>query len=352
MKMKRISATSMKDAMALALRELGEDAILIDTQKTVNGLIVTFAIDAEEEFNFDDTKEIAERSTPFRPEIEKPAVSRVELEHPALLLLKDALAYHSLSEGLSARILEHCYRVALKPGSLIDVAEHTLAQALTSNVRFNPISIQMDNTPPRALMLVGPHGAGKTSTIAKLATELTLRKKPVHLISTDTERLGGADSLAMLADMLNCTFNVSETRAHLKSLLSQNQGKAWVLIDTAGANIYEFAQLKALGEFASLQGVEPVLTCPAGLDPAEAVEMASVFNFIHIERVIVTRLDAVRRMGSAFGALTTGGYAFANYTNSAIPTDTCQPMTATALASLMLRHARERLTHEPKRSHA
>ena len=33
MKMKRISAANIKDAMALARRELGEDAVLIDTQK-------------------------------------------------------------------------------------------------------------------------------------------------------------------------------------------------------------------------------------------------------------------------------------------------------------------------------
>ena len=31
-------------------------------------------------------------------------------------------------------------------------------------------------------------------------------------------------------------------------------------------NIYEFQQLKALGELAGLQGIEPILTCPAGMD--------------------------------------------------------------------------------------
>ena len=43
-----------------------------------------------------------------------------------------------------------------------------------------------------------------------------------------------------------------------------------------GANIYEFAQLKALGEFAGLQGVEPILTCAAGMDSAKPLKTASV----------------------------------------------------------------------------
>jgi flagellar biosynthesis protein FlhF len=353
MKMKRISAANMKDAMTLARRELGEDVVLIDTHKTAGGVIVTFAIDQEDEdFGFEQAAEIAERTTPFRPAIQKPATSKVEIDHPAHVLLKDVMEYHSISSGLSARILEHALRIPSKPDSLIDVAENALTQSLTSNIRFNPIVTNSGILPQRALMLVGPHGAGKTSTIAKLATQLTLQKKPVHLISTDTERLGGTESLQLLANMLKCPFTVGENRAHLKSLLTQTHGKAWVLIDSAGANIYEFAPLKALGEFASLQGVEPILTCPAGLDAAEAIEMASVFNFINIERMLITRLDAVRRLGSAFGALTTGGYALANYTNSAIPTDACYPMTASALAHLMLRYAREKLTHEPKRSHS
>ncbi|MBX9726556.1 MAG: hypothetical protein K2X09_04750, partial [Rickettsiales bacterium] len=105
---------------------------------------------------------------------------------------------------------------------------------------------------------------------------------------------------------------------------------------------YEFAPMKALGEFASLQQVEPILTCPAGMDADEAQEMASVFDFLAIERMIVTRLDAVRRLKSVFTAVATGGYAFSNLTNSATPTDSCQPLTPIALARLMLRHERER----------
>ncbi len=344
MKMKRISAATIKDAMALARRELGDDAVLIDSQKAGSGVIVTFAIDKADEQLFDEPLAAAETVVPFTPAIQKPAVSRVEMKHPAHALVQEALTYHAVPSVLHTRLMEQAQQAALKPDSLIEVAEQALSYALTANIRFNPIATTSKTAPTRALMLVGPHGAGKTSTIAKLATELTLRKQPVHLVSTDNERLGGAESLQILASLLKCNISVSDSRAHLKALLAKTQGKEWVLIDSSGANIYEFAQLKALGEFASLQGVEPILTCPAGMDPAEAMEMASVFSFVNIERMIITRLDAVRRMGSVFAALTTGGYALADLTNSAVPTDACQPISAPVLARLMLRHVRERLT--------
>jgi flagellar biosynthesis protein FlhF len=192
-------------------------------------------------------------------------------------------------------------------------------------------------------MLVGPHGAGKTSTLAKLATELTLAGEHVVLISTDMERLGGAEALQKVAEILKCDFYACEKRQQLKILLQQYLGKAWVLIDSAGANIYEFAQMKQLGEFAGLQGVEPILTCPAGMDADEAAEMASVFDFLSIDRMLITRLDAARRLKSMFTTITTGGYALAGYTHSAIPSDALQSLTPIALSRLMLRHARERL---------
>lgn len=352
MKMKKISAVTMKDAMELARRELGENAVLIDSKKAASGggLIVTFAIEEDDHLLLDDAplpQSVPNYADilPFTPEIPKPATAKVELAHPAYQILHEALEYHRLPAPLREKLTQHIERQSLVPDALIDVAETALAKALTALLPFKPIALAEDTAPARALMLVGPHGAGKTATIAKLATTLTLQKKPVVIISTDTERMGGVDALSTLGSLLKCEVVVSDSRAHLKNLVAKLSGKAWVLVDSAGANIYEFSALKVLGEFASLQGVEPVLTCPAGMDREEAEEMAAVFQFLTIERMIITRLDATRRLSSVFAALTAGGYALANFTNSASPTDACQPFSAAALARLMLRQARERLTH-------
>lgn len=348
MKMKRISAATIQEALATARRELGDDAVLLETKKTTNpkGVVVTFAIDAPDEalFDNDNLYDDPAEIIPFRSEITRATTAKVEISHPALGLIHDALDYHHVPDALREKITETLYKINLKPDSLIEVAHTALADALAQTIAFHTIATATKTAPERALMLVGPHGAGKTSTIAKLATELTLQKQTVVLISTDLERLGGTESLQKLSTILQCEFHICESRAQLKALLPKYQGNAWVFIDSTGANIYEFAAMKALGEFASLQGVEPILTCPAGMDADEAKEMASVFDFLAIDRMIVTRLDAVRRLKSVFAALTTGGYALSNMTNSASPSDSCQPFSPIALARLMLRHERERIS--------
>ncbi|MDX2094700.1 MAG: hypothetical protein SFW64_01995 [Alphaproteobacteria bacterium] len=344
--MKRITAATIQEALATARRELGEDAVLLETKKTTNpkGVVVTFAVDGPDEELFDDDAayDMPAEILPFSPEIMRPATAKVEIDHPAIALVTQALDYHGVPAPLSERILRALSNTTLRPDSVIEVAQTALADALSVSLAFKAIATATKTPPERALMLLGPHGAGKTSTIAKLATELTLQKQKVALISTDLERMGGTDSLLKLSGILGCAFHICESRAQLKALLPEYQG-AWVLIDSAGANIYEFAPMKALGEFASLQGVEPILTCPAGMDADEAQEMAGVFDFLAIERMIVTRLDAVRRLKGIFAALATGGYALSNLSNSAAPTDSCQPLSPIALARLMLRHERERL---------
>lgn len=344
MKMKQISAATIQDALNLARRELGDDAVLLETKKSPKGkgVVVTFAIDAPDEDLFADDS-VNDNIAPFKPDIPKPSTPKLEIDHPAFELIEEAFAYHRVPEVVATRIRTILRKIRLKPDALIEVAQTALADALTESLVFKPISPRV--MPERALMFVGPHGSGKTSVIAKLATEVTMGGQPVVLVSADMERLGGADALQKLADILKCDFYPCEKRAQLKLLLQQYLGKAWVFVDSSGANIYEFQQMKALGELAGLQGVEPILTCPAGMDADEAQEMASVFDFLTIERMVVTKLDAARRLKSVFATLATGGYALANLSDSASPSHVCSPLTPAALSRFMLRHARERLTH-------
>lgn len=343
MRMKHITAASMQEALQIAKRELGDDAVLLETKNSgANGITVVFAVDEEDPIAFDDFPPLPELD--FTPEIPRATSAGPLVEHPVFAVLEEAFAYHAVPKELGARLLKQAMAAPIPPGALMDVAESVLADALAKVLVFKPIATGAPIAPAKILLLVGPHGAGKTSAIAKLATELTLNKQRVVLVSADNDRMGATDTLQSLADLLKCECHVLDTRQELKAIAQQYLGQAWVLVDSTGANIYEFKQLKALGELATLQQVEPILTCPAGMDVAEAQELAGVFDFLPIERMVVTRLDAVRRLGSLFAALTAGGYALANFSQAASPSHACLPASAPALARLMLRQTRERTT--------
>jgi flagellar biosynthesis protein FlhF len=373
MRMKQISAPTMQEALNIARRELGDEAVLLETRKLGpgKGVSLVFAIDEPDPYLFarDEADDAAldaafsmqaaapAKHPPTRPASIKPAITTKEKiapppatskpssgTHPALELIAQSLQAQAAPPSLIENILQSARTKKLPAGSLIEIAENVLADALTKQFQYKPIQTAEKTYPTRALMLVGPHGAGKTTAIAKLATQLTLAKRRVVLISTDTERMGATETMQGLSDILKCELHVINKRALLRELVKQYLGEAWVLIDSFGVNIYEFAQMKALGELAGLQGIEPILTCQTGMDAEEAQEMAGVFSFLPIERVLVTRTDSTRRLSSIFAALNAGGYALSNMTGSASPTDACTPLSAPALSRLILRRARERAT--------
>jgi flagellar biosynthesis protein FlhF len=323
MKMKQITAKNMQEALELARQQLGENAVLLQSRKAAGnaGITVTFAVE---------------------PESDGPPVG-AEAKHPALPLLERVLHFHRIDEPMLSRLQMAGASTRVGNASPFEAAQTMLAQALEKTFEFAPLS-EAASPPMKATMLIGMHGVGKTTAIAKLATMLALLNRPMVLISTDGDRFGGTDALASLARILNVPFHVATNRNDLKALLKGAVPNAHVLIDSAGVNIYEFSALKNLGELAGLQQVEPVLVAAAGMDAAESLEMASVFSFLPITRLIVTRSDAARHWSGIFSAMTHHAYRLANMSSSASPADPCQPMTPQLLAARMMTAERERLT--------
>ncbi|MFZ4125933.1 MAG: hypothetical protein ACOYJ2_07700, partial [Rickettsiales bacterium] len=217
MKMKQIAAKDMQEAMAVARRDLGEDAILLNARKTPKGIVVTFAIDTQDEPLIDDAPPVSVKAAP-------PASRHVQSNHPALTMIDEVLEYHHIPEPMLSRLKIAIRGARMPAATVLDAAETILAEALSKAFPFQSL-MEQKTLPAKALMLVGMHGAGKTTTLAKLATMLALAKKPMVLISTDTERFGGIDGLTGLAEILKVPFIMARDRAELKAIIKQYLGK-------------------------------------------------------------------------------------------------------------------------------
>lgn len=172
---------------------------------------------------------------------------------------------------------------------------------------------------------------------------MVVDNQPVRLISTDTKRAGGLEQLQAFTNILGIPLHTASERSELKELLQSFADRDRVIIDSAGCNPYDFQELKELGEFAHVLEVEPVLVCASGTDGHEATEIASVFSFLDIERVIITRTDCARHYGSLLAIAKGGDYAFSHATSSARAVGDMQAMDAFLLAQLFTQYQRERI---------
>lgn len=209
----------------------------------------------------------------------------------------------SVADALYAAFRAHGLPAAIG-GALMDMAvefetsdpQTALAAALEQCFTFDPVDVAR---PAGPIMAVGPSGAGKTQTIGKLAARAAMAGRTVTLITTDTERTGRSAPLAGFASTLGCVLAEAANAKALNQALAAAVASDVVLIDCPGASHLDQSEMDHVQDCLIDGLVEPLLVVPAGIDPIEAADIADAYYAIGARRAVVTRLDAVRRLGGS-----------------------------------------------------
>ncbi len=284
MRLKTFHATSLTQALDQVRDHFGQDAAILSTQEhDGGGFTVTAAIDAQLEESQAPAEET--KSTP-QPPIQENG------EHEELA---DALEHHRIPPGLAQRLLqaaesyEHPNKCTL------------LAGALKQFLTFEDLTRPGRLTPGQAHLLVGPCGAGKTATLAKLCALARLRGVPTRLATMDFESAGSYEQVAAFAGVLETPLE-SIGKAKELPALRQAAGEELLIVDTVGTNPFSQDEVLRCAEVVAALGVRPILVLPAGGDPVESAETALIFAELGAKRLIPTRMDACRRLGGVLSA--------------------------------------------------
>lgn len=151
------------------------------------------------------------------------------------------------------------------------------------------------------IALVGPTGAGKTTTIAKLAALYAAQHQPrdVALVTTDTSRVGGREQLHSYGRQLGIAVHEADTEAGLVSLLQKLQDYRLVLVDTAGLSQRDRALAGQLNWLRAARQVRTLLVLPANTHFADLDEVVRRFESARPQGVVLTKIDETGRLGSA-----------------------------------------------------
>lgn len=155
------------------------------------------------------------------------------------------------------------------------------------------------------VVLVGPTGVGKTTTIAKLAGKLSLvENKKVGLITVDTYRIGAVEQLKTYADIMNIPFNVVFSIKDMEKAIDSMKDCDVILVDTTGRsskNAMQISELRAFVEKTHSTNINLVMSCTTkNRDIKSIVEGYSILNY---NSVIITKLDETTTYGSILNIL-------------------------------------------------
>lgn len=253
MRLKLFRAATVPQAMQRVRAELGADALILGTRRVADGVEVTAALEPNE-----------------------PAPSRAE-PHAA-----PALAWHGVPPLL---------------------AERLRSVPLAAVLRFEALPLGHGGPP---LLFAGPPGAGKTLTVARLATRLVMGGGAPLVVTADGCRAGASEQLAALTRVLGLELAVAAHPVALSRAIAQRQGGAPVLIDLPGSDPFQPVEREELSALAAAFDAVVVAVLPAGLDPAEAADLAAAYRAAGAERLVATRIDCARRLGGVLAAAAAG----------------------------------------------
>ena len=322
----------MTEAMQMVRDALGEDAIIIATREDVAGksVQVTAALDDTYVPVTPRTRLTDSDFEPHTPSsrddwLQYDDEDKADSDFSETLL--ECLLKHSVPEDILDQIISHA---GMMP---VDDARIALMGAFDHMFDFAPLPTNAYN---KAIMFVGPPGAGKTMVTAKQATRLVMNDQSVTVITADTMRAGGVEQLESFTKLLKVDLHRAKNAMDITKLLTSLPKTDQVLIDAAGYNPFDPREMKLLASLIASGDIEPVLVLPAAMDADESGEMARVFSSLGVRRFIPSRVDIARRLGGILTAAHHGNLAFADISATPKVADGLTKATSRELAARMI----------------
>lgn len=148
--------------------------------------------------------------------------------------------------------------------------------------------------------LVGPTGVGKTTTVAKLAADFSIKQgKDVALLTIDTYRIAAVEQLRKITEIIKVPLFVVKSVQEVRDALKGCQDKDVVLIDTAGRSPRDSLKIRDLKRFIDAASpTETHLVLSLTHHQANLADTVRRFSSCGFDKLLLTKLDEASCYGT------------------------------------------------------
>ena len=351
MQIKRFEAASTQEALLKIKNELGPDAVVLSTRKLRSGRVPLFEVTAAVDERPEGLREKpipmpagAPQAAPERGDEETLAFAlRRELEEIKTLLAETATRPFPYGEFREMKEMLDTFfdtmgfqRKEKLSGALLKIYHHMVSIGVSRSRAFLLVSTLNRNLPTvdlqdeeglyrvaekllarsiglsyrsaerkRICAFVGPTGAGKTTTLAKIAARSALEEKlKVGLITTDTYRIAAVEQLKTYARIMEIPIEVVPDKTAFRRALAKLSDRDLVLVDTPGKSSVEPGYIDKLRDLFQLENpVETNLLLPLTSSQDNLAENLARFKPVGYQSIIFTKLDESRHFGMIYNVI-------------------------------------------------
>jgi flagellar biosynthesis protein FlhF len=348
MRIKSYFAKSVNEAIAQAQEELGPEALLLNTRKVTNEAghpngyeVVLGVTDAESPAPVQEVPPAPEEKRPpqedmagelgrlyarmeeIRGLLEQSARNQVNVGRmiPPVADLYARLAAADVDSLLSKEIADCVQSSILDRGFEAARFDRQVRAELERRVTLDSrLGVDGSST---VVALVGPTGAGKTTSLMKLAAREVAGGRAVRLLSMDTARVAPQMQLQYFASEHGIAFATVPSIGGLPAMVEEARKKELVLIDTPGYAGHDDRTVEvAAGVLASCPEVDVHMVAPGYMKSNDLRRSIRRYEAFRPAKLLVTKLDETQTFGSVYSGAAWAGLSLSFLANGpAIPND-------------------------------
>ena len=326
MKIKSYFADSVEEAIQEARQELGAEAMLITSRRSsaenraLGAYEVVFGVTGQASRQ----RPAAAKTPDLSGELQNLRAQLEEIKSalqgprggdsgsPEADALFEELVANDLGRSLAREIVSSAVRLRDQL-SVGHSSPHPLrayaAELISKKLRFPLVFTQ---TAPadtaEFVVFAGPAGAGKTTTLVKIAVrECLAKRQPVRILSLDPNRVAAHERLRSLAAIIGVPFTALNSVQEFLGAVEDSRGISrnggFVLVDTPG---YSPAEMDGAGETARclerLPRKQVHLVLPASMKRPDLARIIGEYAIFQPDYLLFTKLDETRSLGAALSA--------------------------------------------------
>jgi len=351
-RIKSYFTASVEAAVVMARRELGADAMLLNSRKTDGGSGQTPLYEVVFGVPQPSGAEVAQPSSKLVVMAGKENGEDIGAAPPCTLPgMRQGLVDAGLPESLAEEILESVQQRLDRETAVSEPEREPRTQAsdllryeLRSRITVSA-ELGREQAARRIVALVGPPGAGKSMSLVKLAlTEGLAKNLDVQIVTLDTHRIFGADQLRSCASILGAGFHVVREFASLAQVLARCPQRDLILIDTPGLSAADAEEVNELaGALAAIPDLDVHMVLPATLNFDDAADAVRRFLPLGPAKLLVTRLDEASRRGPMFAVAARLQMPISYFCGGLRMAEDIHPATRDALVGMLMRPVQTRL---------
>jgi flagellar biosynthesis protein FlhF len=316
MKLKSYFAGSVEAALGQARRELGTDAMLVNSQRTsmefrhLGEYEVVFAVapgaladSPTEKFPLAATAKaqhldkLSQEVSELRQQMERLSAT-FSRSGPGLANIASQPQLAGIFSELSAAEIDASLAYEVVQRLTVPVSPEAARTELSRVFSVDP-TLGRPEGETRIVAFVGPPGCGKTTSLVKTAARFGIAgRKSCHILTLDTQRIAAAEQLRCYATILGVGFQVLETTTALAQALEELRSKELILIDTPGLSRSEMEDGGQLAHFLSTYSpIDTHLVLPLSMRSVDLQRAVDDYEIFHPGKLLFTKLDETETYG-------------------------------------------------------